>query len=997
MRLLSERSRRRALTVVAAVSLTCGLALAPQTALADDEVSQETIEQEGSIATENDEQDVVATVPSTEEVVASESASADETPVVDQTTTVDEGTTTDVVTDDSTTDAASGEQSPASGEELIEEGNTPSEDPTTEVVDQPAEDVVEDAATNGDEATVVEEEAAAPEEVAPKTEESSATQAVATQAAPAKKASTSSTTAKLTAQAPGDHQIIKDGTYVIESGIVAEDKLGLAKLVLDARGGAKNGAEVITWTYGGKDNQKWIVLRDGESDWYTIASYANSKLVLTATNNKGKLYLTNYVSGLASQLWAFVLSGKSYGTGYQLVPKGVQKSVSDTTIVSTEPNKALDVRGGKPVNGSEVITYTKSDTVKPNQSVYLVDPTPIVSAGLKNMEGKYRFYVPGTKVVLEVRKASTENRANIWTWESNGKSHQDVYLQYEGNGFYSVWIMGTKKVLDVQGSSILYGTNVIQWAYSGKTNQQWAVRKNADGTYSLINRATGLVLGGASEKNGKYGNGTNLVGAQDNGRANNAFTLKRSPLVSAGIYKLIKTSNGRALDVSKASTLSGANISFYKDNGKMNQRFELISAGETDLWRIRTASSGGWITLNSSNKIVQQGNHATAQSDANTWRILWRNGEYQFRNSTHNRYIGTIEAKFKVTKSPITVSNGVYEIDSKAAKVALDNPKGSKTSGTKINVYTDNDGANQKWLIEKYGSGYKITNLTSGYVLTASGSSVIQSKFNGSASQVWTLGIADGGAVRLINQSTKKVLDIWGNSAVSSGKSTGTQTYESTGDRESRQGWKLIATSAWYKVNGHWRYASRDSRAHFDWNIKENGESTGNYDILHELWEKVQKKTSKTKYLIAHAWDACYIGVFQGRWGNWEPLYGWNCTNMSREIVNEYYHGSAPTYSYLLALGNNKKYILEDDVDGWVWGLDTTWKGSRRRMINPSEQYFTSIEFWLGYHTWLGSKNELGKHLSHGCMRLDYPNAKWIYDNVAPGTRCVQLRSNIRV
>ena len=59
------------------------------------------------------------------------------------------------------------------------------------------------------------------------------------------------------------------------------------------------------------------------------------------------------------------------------------------------------------------------------------------------------------------------------------------------------------------------------------------------------------------------------------------------------------------------------------------------------------------------------------------------------------------------------------------------------------------------------------------------------------------------------------------------------------------------------------------------------------------------------------------------------------------------------------------------------------------------ERYFTSVNLTLGYHTTITSNpaNELGRHVSHGCIRLQEQNARWIYDNVGPGTRCIQLTS----
>ena len=59
------------------------------------------------------------------------------------------------------------------------------------------------------------------------------------------------------------------------------------------------------------------------------------------------------------------------------------------------------------------------------------------------------------------------------------------------------------------------------------------------------------------------------------------------------------------------------------------------------------------------------------------------------------------------------------------------------------------------------------------------------------------------------------------------------------------------------------------------------------------------------------------------------------------------------------------------------------------------ERWFTSVSLTLGYHSTItkNPKNELGKHVSHGCIRLDVNNAKWIYDNIAPGTRCLQVQT----
>lgn len=39
-------------------------------------------------------------------------------------------------------------------------------------------------------------------------------------------------------------------------------------------------------------------------------------------------------------------------------------------------------------------------------------------------------------------------------------------------------------------------------------------------------------------------------------------------------------------------------------------------------------------------------------------------------------------------------------------------------------------------------------------------------------------------------------------------------------------------------------------------------------------------------------------------------------------------------------------------------------------------------------HLHMSSYHQLGRAVSHGCIRLLPPDAKWIYENIAPGTEC---------
>ena len=788
---------------------------------------------------------------------------------------------------------------------------------------------------------------------------------------------------------------IAEGDYIIETGQVLSNKTGLCWLVLDAKGGKTvPGTQIITWSYSGNTNQRWHVSSDGAGR-YIISAYNDHSMVITATADRGKLYLTEYVEGLASQLWNFMPFSTAYGDGYQLVPSGIQQSATDPTITELAPTKAMDVRGNSTTRGADLMTYTASSTVKGNQTYYLTPFAPTTpTEGVTDIEGKYHISVPGTNVLVEINKASTANGANVALYTSNGKAHQDFFLRHEGNGFYSIWDMGTNKVLDVRASKILPGTNILQWSYKGTDNQLWAARKNDDGTYTFINKATGLAMGVGSETKGASGN--NIVGCQDNGRANNCFNLTRMDLATAGIYKIKGIENAKVLDVSKSSTADGATLSFYTDNSGMNQRFELVPTGQYNVWRIRTASSGGWITYTDDHKVIQSGNHATPVTVNNSWRLVYSDGGIAVTSMLDDHVLGGSSKRVTFVSAPIELGSGQYKFNSKLGSVGLSVP--ATTADTKLATSTMADDANHKFVVEKSGTGYKISNSSTGLALTASGSDVKLATASNAATQIWNVAIADGGNIKLVNKSTKKVIDVPGDGTTVSGSSTSVTLADESVDREARQAFKPVAVTGWFKLGGHWIYRSSNTKAKFDNDINTRGASLGHYDVLHDIWAQIQNQGSNTRYLIASSWDSCYLAVFEGSKGNWKPLKGWNCGNGNKQLIDSKAaaRGSSARYvvswNYELALWNTSKHVIEG-LTAQERSLGTTWSTSRRRYVTAQEQYFTSIWWSLGYHTYLASKSELGKHISNGCQRLPYEGAQWIYDTIAPGTRCIQLRT----
>ena len=116
---------------------------------------------------------------------------------------------------------------------------------------------------------------------------------------------------------------------------------------------------------------------------------------------------------------------------------------------------------------------------------------------------------------------------------------------------------------------------------------------------------------------------------------------------------------------------------------------------------------------------------------------------------------------------------------------------------------------------------------------------------------------------------------------------------------------------------------------------------------------------SGTQWLIAVNRSTHKVGVFRGGAGSWSLQYYWGCVTGAP---------GSPTITGSYRTTGFKRPVLSTD--------------SRAR-------YCTQI--WGGYffHTILASESELGHSLSHGCLRMAYPSAQWIYNNINAGTAVV--------
>ena len=107
---------------------------------------------------------------------------------------------------------------------------------------------------------------------------------------------------------------------------------------------------------------------------------------------------------------------------------------------------------------------------------------------------------------IDVKGASSSDKANVQCYKKNGTDAQLFYLQHIANGFYRIINAKSRKVIDLNGAKAVNRQNIWQYHWNGTKAQLWKPEKNADGTYtfvSAVNSGYVLDLRGAKAANGQ--------------------------------------------------------------------------------------------------------------------------------------------------------------------------------------------------------------------------------------------------------------------------------------------------------------------------------------------------------------------------------------------------------------------------------------------------------------------------------------------------------------
>lgn len=193
--------------------------------------------------------------------------------------------------------------------------------------------------------------------------------------------------------------------------------------------------------------------------------------------------------------------------------------------------------------------------------------------------------------------------------------------------------------------------------------------------------------------------------------------------------------------------------------------------------------------------------------------------------------------------------------------------------------------------------------------------------------------------------------------------------YYLAGNGAMRTGWQWIDNNWYYfyyenDSHGGSHGAMARARSIDGWQLQANGSMLSGKQA--EMLAKAQAYTSNTNYLILVDRAACKVSIFAGGFGAWNNIKYWDCAPGK---------ASTPTVSGTFTV-QGKGYYFDSGSARCYW---------------YTQFYGNYLFHSVLYSKYNGSlmDGRVGIPLSHGCVRLQIDNAKWIYDNIPRGTKVV--------
>lgn len=552
-------------------------------------------------------------------------------------------------------------------------------------------------------------------------------------------------------------QPIADGIYVIETAVSDSH-------VVDVAGGSQtDGTSVQIYEYNGTNAQRWRIVYDKSTGYYSIINIGSGKpLDIAGASVKNGASVQIYASNdTDAQHWIIMETA----SGYKLVS-------------ALRPEFVLDVEGAGCSNETRLQGYQSNDSLA--QRFWFLPMSGESLLGSQAVsDGCYTIALSkDTQKMLDIPAASLDSSTGVQVYEANGTMAQKYYFTYNSLGWYTIANVNSGKVLDVRGAGIMPGTQVQQYMANGSLAQQWVVVLNEDGTYSFFSRANGLALDVFA---GSTANGASLQVYRSNGTMAQEFILAESLFLSDGLYVIHSLDDdNKVFDVPNAST-SDTYIQMYGYNGTFAQKY-MVSSVVDNTYTIQAVISGKYLT--SSDEGLTQS--SLVSNATQHWALSWTGIGLALKNIATDMmvtlpqgalingmelemaYCSDVTLQSFRLSSAALIDAGYYTLWSLVGDKVLDVAGGERRNGGNVQIYSPNGTASQVFYIEQRGLYYQIASAPSGRVLDVANGSVsnganvqIYSR-NGTNAQLWNVELDAAGNIVFINAGSGKVLDVRG-------------------------------------------------------------------------------------------------------------------------------------------------------------------------------------------------------------------------------------------
>ena len=717
---------------------------------------------------------------------------------------------------------------------------------------------------------------------------------------------------------------VADGVYVVSA---AADP----SKVLDVEGGSlSDGARLQVYGTNMTQAQAFRFGYDEETGFYTITNEGSGKVLdaaggSTSNGTRVQQYAPN---GTLAQRWIVSRDGD-----------GVR------ICSAAAPSQVLDLTGRSSSDGTKVQLWSSSGGSNQLFRLYSASPEKVSPCDDMKLDGVFEI-VPASQesLRLDVAGASRAHGAGIQLYNDNSTFAQLFRLEFS-NGYYRILSVNSGQAVAMSHGSVVPGIQACQEEPSGGDEQLFSASVDDDGDLIFTCKANSLKLGYLSCTSGQAVVGTN----SDDSSLVSFKLVKRTDLLKEGLVTVFSSmGDNKVLDVKNGDFSDGANVQLYDGNGTFAQKWNVTKvAGRANSYRFESVCAGKYLTADGFN-VCQRG---LDDSEAQIWtpRVSERGGVV-LENSANDKVLdvagastangtnvqvygsnGTDAQRFYVDQVD-PLQDGMYTLHiGSNYKQVVDVAGGSNSDGANIQSWESNNSGAQKWNIFKNNDGsYRIINAANGKAMDVSeakayvGANVQQYTWNGSNAQKWIVRYdREAGFVFESSLNANLVLET---SSYDAGNGVNIQLGTASG--RGNQRFCLERTTYVPPM-------AADKQA---------------------MQDRIWGYWSDTQWLIAVDRSAHKVGVFKGSANNWSLQYYWSCVTGAP---------GTPTITGTYRTTGFKRTVLSTDSRArWctqIWG-----------------EYF--------FHTILASDNELGKSLSHGCLRMSYPSAQWIYNNIYSGT-----------